>query len=302
MHVTSVKKVGGTFNVGKVVDGVYLEPEASKHNDLLPSFLYRTLNKMSLYTGSTKIGDDATPNSASLSGLVGWKNVTISTTLHEKTVTFDEVTRLLTIRQTYRSTGALGAFVGTIREVGRQWFNDTTNSVVDARAVLETPIEVGANDQFYVDYVAELVVEMPPAVSPMIITYPAGDLTVDVSFRIEDVNLISMESIFRGVDTATLSYFNKPLSEVKPQIIQYINNTLPTTSRIVVGKVINSKVIYGTAIGNGDWGSGANFTGLMALVQANGNFSYQFSPGLPKDDQLQLEFNFVQDFSAVVTL
>lgn len=309
MFNCKIKEMGGVFSVGRIYNDVEQPPVVQQHNALLGNFLERPLNNMTIWGGITKIGKSNAPNSANMSALQdaivsGTNSISdiCSISLKSKTVEFDEELRLLSIHQEYRTTYVGTAITGEIWEIGHSWFHDANSALVNSRAVLPQAVTLDGADALYVDYVMDLVVELPPATAPMTIEYPDGPFNTTVNFRIEDLDAITAENIFKPMDTYELTASAFPLSNNHGHILQWNDAPYPKKTRNAVGKVLTVTQEYDTTMFNTAPGGGAQYQGVITVVQANANFSFTFDPPIPKNDQITLTFTFVHDWSGLVTL
>jgi hypothetical protein len=310
-----VIQMGGVFSVGKIADGECLPPCEVAHNALLSNFLNYLITS-DLFTGDQhciKIGYSDYPNDATTVSIVDgvhsandYENTGVEELL-SRNVTFDGLTRVITIREIYRRRFNEGLITKPIKEIGVDLFRPNAGSRVCARTVLATPVIVEPGEGIYVDYDITCLLQLPPESSTVVVTQ--GETTTEhtVLFRVEDIPTLS---IFKALVSAGSSnsedaamgwndYETFNLNFVKWIFPGYFNYPLekPTLTKTVVNKVVTSKWAFSPSQANG-----APAKGYISVVQTNKRFTYIFQPGIPKNSNIKVEFTFVDDYSGIQTL
>lgn len=301
---SKVLKLGGVFSVGFVVAGQYEQPVASEHNELLSNFLTPLLTDYWNATGFTKLGKGSTPNVAETVALItpfltaAIDPQTVATIdIVDKTVTLDDATRIVTIVQTYRTTYAAGSIVGTLREIGHEFWAISKGASVQSRTVLPVGIPVAIEDTVYIDYTVTCMLQLDP-VETVVQASVMGVITpITITNRIEVLDNLTVNIALQPAVRHALSMYCYGLPPVGTvwNLVENDWDQHPSKVAVIVDKIMTTTFTLATTQAN-------DTTKMITAAQLGDNITYAFTPHFYKDAEIAAEFKIINDYSQIVTL
>lgn len=293
--IPKTNSLGGVLHLSKVKGGVITPILPAVHNDILRNFATKIINgnvgwEDLLYF---KFGRSGAANTTTTTTLVDpivkggkyWDEAA-SITQEPSVTSFDPVTRVYRVEETFKSLLSLGWTADPIREVGYDYWSIDQNATVTARIVLPTPVTLASDEQLLVEYRLIGEFQLPPAKYNAVVTMPSGDVATEISFFHKPTATIKQMLLPANAMTMSYAYYTSN----SWNLVNTDETTIPPRKIPIDSLSMDVEFELGLSEGTG---------AAIGIFQLTENYTYVVDPKIPKTNTMKLLFRVRNDYSSI---